>query len=544
VEVLETRAVPASLTVGANVNTGHMAGDQSEEAIAINPANPKQLFVETNDNQAINTTGSGMYVSRSSDGGVTWTASVVAAGGSDGLPLGFTDPSLAWDKFGNLFMSYIDTPANGQNPSQFTIALSTNGGVTFKSIATEACDDQPHLSAASGEVAAVCNNNNNANLTVYSAKVTGLGAVGAFSSVNVPNSNAGNFGSISIGPTGQIAISFQHDDSGVGPDNIMFSEAPGVGAAFSTPTVASPTNVGGFRPIPPQPVRTVDAESKLAFDNSTGPHHGRLYLVYTDAPSTTSDDTNIFLRHSDDNGKTWSAPLRVNDDKGTNSQFFSYDAVDQTTGNLAISWYDARNSASNTEVEVFATASVDGGASVLPNVQVAKGLSNVIADSNNSGNDYGDFMGLAFNSGAFYPCWCDNSTALSGNSDLPHLDIATARVTLQVVPPAPAPPVPKVFFPFRWVYDPRTGLYTGDLTLENIGNGPLTGSVTIVFVSLPRGVTLVNATGQVGGAPAITLPFISLGHNQSVRVPLEFSDPFHMPLGTFYTPFPVQLIIK
>jgi hypothetical protein len=547
VEALETRAVPASLTVGANVNTGHMAGSQSETAIAVDPANPKLLFVETNDNAAINGTGSGMYVSRSADGGATWKASVVAAGGADGLPLGFTDPSLAWDSFGNLFMSYIDTPAAGGSVSQFTIALSTNGGATFKSIATLNCADQPHLAVGAGEIAAVCNNT---SVQVSSAKVTGLGAVGAFSTVTVPNTGSptfGNFGGITIGPAGQIVVCFQSGTNNPGPDTIKVSSASGVGAAFSNPTVATPTNVGGFRAIPAQPVRTIDSESKLTFDLSNGPHRGRLYLVYTDAPSATSNDTNIFLRHSDNNGATWSAPLRVNDDKGTNSQFFSSLAVDQTTGNLALAWYDCRNSAANNQVECFATASINGGASVLPNVQVAKGLSSAIAASDNTMNDYGDFMTVCFTSGHFFPCWVDNSTTLPGNSDRPNFDIGTAQVTLQLAPtppgPGPSSPIPKIFLPFRYTFDPFALTYTGTLTLTNVGGGFLTGPATFLFPQLPPGVTLANATGFRNGVPFIKVSFSPLGANQSVGVTLVFNDPFNVPLSTFLAGFPVQLIL-
>ena len=42
-------------------------------------------------------------------------------------------------------------------------------------------------------------------------------------------------------------------------------------------------------------------------------------------------------------GATWSNPVRVNDDAGTNSQFLPFIALDQTTGYIAVSWYDCRN---------------------------------------------------------------------------------------------------------------------------------------------------------------------------------------------------------
>ena len=49
--------------------------------------------------------------------------------------------------------------------------------------------------------------------------------------------------------------------------------------------------------------------------------------------------------------------------------------------------------------------------------------------------------------------------------------------------------------------------------------------------------------GEVRWA-AYTLPTSKRGVFELGPLELEFSDPFHMPLGTFYTPFPVQLIIK
>jgi len=72
--------------------------------------------------------------------------------------------------------------------------------------------------------------------------------------------------------------------------------------SFSLAAGTLTTQVGGFRVIPAQPIRTVDAELGLAYDNSSGLHRGRLHLVYTDAPSTTSDDLNIFTRFSDNDG--------------------------------------------------------------------------------------------------------------------------------------------------------------------------------------------------------------------------------------------------
>jgi hypothetical protein len=540
VEALEQRAVPAAITVGPNVNTGHMAGNQATESIAIDPANPKLLFAAAND---FALTDSGLYVARSSDGGKTWT-SRVAGTGSDGLSkaASFAEPSLAWDNFGNLFMTYIE--AGGK---MYDITVSTDGGATFRLLSSQQVIDQPHVAVGAGEVAVAAEGPMGAftDIQVAYSRVTGLGGVSGFSTTDVPNSTVGDFGSVAIEPGGQIVVSFQQSLVTAGPVDIMVATDPtGVGGAFNNPVKATSTNVGVPDKIPAQSAAGIEAQSVLAADQSKGPHKGRLYLVYTDAPAVGSNDTNIFLRHSDDAGKTWSAPLRVNDDRGANSQFFGTGAVDPRSGILALAWYDCRNSATNTQTQVFATVSTDGGATVLPNVQVAKGFSDTTIN-HNTNHDYGDYIGLTFFNGSIFPCWADNSTSLPGNADQPNFDIGTAQLTVPVpqAPPGPGSPIPKILYPFRYFFDPVTQTYNGDLTLMNVGGGFLAGPATFVFTALPPGVTLVNATGRLNGFPIIKVFFPPLGPGQGIRVPMVFSNPFNFDLGTFFQSFPIRLIL-
>src|SRR5439155_9750567 len=133
--------------------------------------------------------------------------------------------------------------------------------------------------------------------------------------------------------------------TGPGPDTAIVSLDPNLlGASkFINSNIAANLNVGNTRPITPQPVRNVNATLELAYDRSNGPHRGRLYLSYANAANTTTSNLNIFVRFSDDDGKTWSQPVKVNDDTGRAVHFFPAIAVDQSTGNLAVAWYDTRN---------------------------------------------------------------------------------------------------------------------------------------------------------------------------------------------------------
>src|SRR5947208_10916218 len=145
-------------------------------------------------------------------------------------------------------------------------------------------------------------------------------------------------------------------------------------AGFGDRVFVTATHVGGLDFIPPQPDRSVDAEPGLAWDRTGGAHSGRVYLVYTKEVKNESGDTDIFVRHSDDGGATWSSAVRVNDDHTKNSQFLPKISLDPTTGDLAVAWYDARNDLGqggsgdtdgvpNTDAQFWGAFSTDGGSS-------------------------------------------------------------------------------------------------------------------------------------------------------------------------------------
>src|SRR5262249_35837339 len=157
---------------------------------------------------------------------------------------------------------------------------------------------------------------------------------------------------------------------GNGPSQIFVNlDQDGVGGAagFGPRVLVTQTNVGGFELIPAQPRRGIDAEATLLYDPSVT-SHGRVYLVYTGAPHPRSPHTDIGVRSSDDEGRSWTGRVRVNNDASGNSQFMPQAAIDPMTGALGVAWYDARNAGpGNDTVQVFAAVSIDGGTSFPAN---------------------------------------------------------------------------------------------------------------------------------------------------------------------------------
>jgi hypothetical protein len=396
--------------------------NQSETNIAVDPNDAHRVFAVANDFLNLVNDNSNLFAGFSADGGITWTSSARAgvltpAAGADPLPAFGGDPRVVFDQFGNLYLTALRRDHN-----VVVVLLSADGGKTFRLIGEfpsqggasgaagedpeQAAVDQPSIAVGPGDLPGtgsvwISYADVNAD-TVFAAgaRVTGLGQVGDFQLIDLAHGQLGNFGNIAVGPAGQVVATWQNfgsDATKAPPDAILVSSNPDglkAGASFSPPVVLSPIPAVGFGyVIPPQATRNIAPDIRLAWDKSGGPHNGRLYLAYTDAlaPTAAPNDTDIFERHSDDGGATWSEPVKVNDDAGGHSQFFASIAVDQSTGDFGVAWYDARNSATNTQVEVFAAVSIDSGQSVLGNVQVATALSSANAAGNNAGNDYGDY---------------------------------------------------------------------------------------------------------------------------------------------------------
>lgn len=428
-EALEGRALfSVSLSVGPVVNISHSKHSEAEGAITIDPTDPKRMFMFSND-----ASGSGLFSSYSTDAGKTWHNKIIATG-KDSLPSACCDPSASFDPFGNLFICYV-----GETSGVY-VGLSTDAGKSFKLLKRVTAEDadQPTLTTGPGTkkgaaTVFVMFTDDDEHVNLSGATITGKNKIGSFSSPKTVSGASGNFGDVAIGPAGQVIASWQDNTSTQGPTNIFDAMDPdGLGPKpFSKPVKITRSNVGGFDKITPQKRRSIDAELGFAWDRSNSKHRGRLYAVYTDETPDESNNTDIYLRTSDDGGLSWSSAKKVNDDKTKNSQFLPRIALDQTSGNIAMSWYDARSAGSkNEDVEIYAAVSVDGGNSISKNVRVSAGKSNSARIGDDF--DFGDYSGLAFDNGSFYPLWADNSSALKTNPDARLPDQVTAKITLKV----------------------------------------------------------------------------------------------------------------
>ncbi len=190
------------------------------------------------------------------------------------------------------------------------------------------------------------------------------------------------------------------------------------GKTFSSPTIATAFNEIPFRPRNAYFRYWASAFPKL----SIGPE-GNLYLVYTGRPSEKpKDDGDIYLIRSTDRARTWSSPVRLNDDEGSSLQFFPEVDVDPE-GTIHVMWGDMRDDPIQTRYHIYYTQSKDAGRTWgfdLPELGIRDRDTRVtdFASNPNRAFPYGLFIGDYFSLAAagedVYMVWADSRLAEYG----------------------------------------------------------------------------------------------------------------------------------
>jgi len=147
--------------------------------------------------------------------------------------------------------------------------------------------------------------------------------------------------------------------------------------------------VPGFNRINGLPVTCVDLSESI--------HKGTIYINFADQRNGTND-TDIFIVKSTDNGTTWSKPKRVNNDKTKTHQFLTWMSVDPKNGYIYIVYYD-RSKYKDSKTDVVLAVSKDGGNS-FSNTTISE--SSFMPDARVFFGDYNNIH--AFN-GVIRPVW-------------------------------------------------------------------------------------------------------------------------------------------
>lgn len=201
---------------------------------------------------------------------------------------------------------------------------------------------------------------------------------------------------------------------------------------------------------------------------AVNPVTGAIYAVYNNRGTATGDKGDIFMVQSTNNGATWSAPVKVNDDLTTTDQWQPTLAVSPDGTKLMVNYYSrevdtttADGDPVNNQFRYFGRIGDITGATVTfaPSFAVSPVNSKpeVGRDAVINTTYMGDYNQTAATPGAFHIVWSDNRDPLPGGGgrsdpNVYYMKVTTAA-TFSVVATVPANGATINTFPVSYTVD-------------------------------------------------------------------------------------------
>jgi hypothetical protein len=331
-----------------------------EPTIKINPFNTNQIMAGSNIN---------LYCV-SSDGGLTWTTNYISSP-TYGV---WGDPCIVVDNDQNFFYFHLSYPPAGNWIDRIVCQKSEDFGLTWNDGSYMGLD--VGNSAQDKEWAIVNRSNNHIYATWTHFDEYGSEAPSDVSKIKfsksidggeswseavVINEVDGNCidssetveGAVpAVGPNGEIYVSW------AGPEGLVFDKSYDEGETWLDEDIFVNEFPGGWD-IDIPGINRSNGLPVTVCDTSGGPHNGTIYINWVDQRNG-SDDTDVWIAKSTDQGETWTEAIRVNDDEPGKHQFLTWVDIDQTNGYLYFIFYDRRNYDDN-KTDVYMAVSKDGG---------------------------------------------------------------------------------------------------------------------------------------------------------------------------------------
>lgn len=193
-----------------------------------------------------------------------------------------------------------------------------------------------------------------------------------------------------IGLNGEIYVSWSS------PNGIMFNKSEDEGETWLPEEIKISDQPGGWD-FDVSGINRCNGMPITACDISKSKNSGTIYVNWSDQRNGT-DNTDVWLIKSTDEGKNWTKPIRVNDDNSERHQFFTWMTIDQSSGYLYFVFYDRRNH-SNDSTDVYLAMSNDGGNSFI-NRKISE--SPFLPDKDIF---FGDYTNITAHNGIIRPIW-------------------------------------------------------------------------------------------------------------------------------------------
>ena len=176
----------------------------------------------------------------------------------------------------------------------------------------------------------------------------------------------------------------------------------------------------------------------IAVDHSSGTTNNYIYVLESVLPSGRSTTDVMFTRSTDD-GQTFGAPVRINDDPNPQNDWHWFGTLAVApNGRIDVVWYDTRNGGNHINSQLFYSWSTDGGVTWAPNIAVSNSFNPQAGYPQN--NKIGDYITIVSdNTGgnvAYSATYNVNPNAVGGHEQ----DVYYVRVfKMGAATPTPTP---------------------------------------------------------------------------------------------------------
>jgi hypothetical protein len=397
--------------------SGASANARTETDIRLNYGDPSRIIAAANDGTTL---AQAMFFS--TDGGANWGQSTLPLVPGDA---GQSDPAVDWTSDGVAHALCIGFDAGQINLRTRAYQSIDNGATwTFEATLSGAQNgadreiiwvDHSPTSPFKDQVYATWHN----GVPVFFARRT-AGAGGAWQGAvqlsGAETTVMGIGGDIKTNSFGDLFV-FWPDADGTG--NLVVRKSIDGGQTFAAAVIIANTfattrrlsvpadsgraarvyiSAGAFRTAAKDLVYAVWSDLSGAAGCTTGGGPGN------NVASTCK--TRVWFSRSINGGVNWSAPVMLNNQASLNDQFHSKLCVDESNGNLIVTYRDTVNDANRLQTDVFMQTSVDDGQTWSTAVRVTSARTDETTAGFNP-NQYADYDGLSGFAGAFYPSWTD-----------------------------------------------------------------------------------------------------------------------------------------
>jgi len=378
-------------------------GAEVEPHIAVNPVNPNNLVGAWQQDRYSNGAARGVVTGASFDGGVTWTLrSIPVSACTGGSYARGTDPWVSFSPDGTAHQTVLGvTGSTDDGVSGVIVSRSTDGGLTWSAPIEVIRDgagffnDKQTLTAdptdaryvyAAWDRLVTTGTGTGSGPTMFARSTNGGVSWEAARAIYNPGSGDQTIGNVvHVLPNGTLVNLMTVIRSGARTLAVIRSTDKGV--TWSAPVTLSNLGALGARdPVTNAPIR----DGAIIPQMAVGPD-GTLHVVWQDARFTLLRDAIAYTR-STDGGATWSTPVRVN----SNPQVvaFTPQVHVRVDGMVGVTYYDLRSdttSTANLLTDFWLARSFDGVTFTEQRVADAFDIS---VAPNAGGYFLGDYTGL------------------------------------------------------------------------------------------------------------------------------------------------------